>query len=58
MCTAFVCNRLANLCYLLHSSHFVILGIKHLDTGYLVNTTAPTVLFELFLNFASVFVKI
>ena len=34
------------------------MGLQHLDTGYLVNTTPLTVLTESFANFAGVFVKV
>ena len=44
MCMTFGCNPQINFCYFIRSSDLIIMGIKHLDTGYLVNATPPTVL--------------
>ena len=44
MCTTFGCNPQINFCHSLRSSDLVILGLKYLDNGYLVNPTPPTIL--------------
>ena len=39
MCMTFGCNPQINFCYFIRNSDLIILGIKQLDTGYLVNVT-------------------
>ena len=52
-------NPHIKLCHFFRTVNLVIFGIKaSIDTGYLVNTTPPTVLVGSFSNFACVFVKV
>ena len=44
MCMTVGCNLQINFCNFFHSSDLVFFGLKAFDTGYLVNTTPPTVL--------------
>ena len=46
-------------CHFFRIVNLVVFGIKaYRDTGYLVNTTPPTILVGTFSNFACVFVKV
>ena len=44
MCMVFDCNPQFYCRHFLLNSHLVLFGLKHLDTGHLVNATPPTVL--------------
>ena len=57
MCMTFCCNPEINVTFCSAATHSC-LGLKYLDTGYLVNATPLTVFAGSFLNFACVFVKV
>ena len=58
MCMTFGCNPQIIFCYFIRNSDLIILGIKHLDTGYLVNATRPTILARSFLKLCRCFVNL
>ena len=43
MCMTFGYNPQINYCHFFHVLKLVFFGLKHLDTGYLVNATPPKV---------------
>ena len=55
MCMTFGCNPQMNFCYFFCSSDLNILSLKHWDTGYLVNASAPIVSSRSFLNVFKIF---
>ena len=62
ICMTFACNPQINFCHFLSSLNLVIvlaqLLSNHIDTGYLVNATPPTIVVRYFGNLADCFVNV
>ena len=54
----FGCKFQIQFCHFFPSSDFVIMGLKHLNTGYLVDAASPKVFTGSFLKLYRFFVKL